>query len=125
MVREMTARMLEDAGYQVMSAGSGQEALRAMGDGRFDLLVTDLTMPEMSGRDLALRARSHRPDLPVLFITGHHAADLEGLTSSRATVLHKPYSPDVLVSAAERLLRGHGGRNRASLGDSGRISSPP
>jgi len=125
MVREMTARMLEDAGYEVVSAASGQEALRAMGDGRFDLLVTDLTMPEMSGRDLALRARSHRPDLPILFITGHHAADLEGLTSSRATVLHKPYSPDVLVAAAERLLRGQGGRNRASLEDSGRVSTHP
>ena len=124
-MREMTARMLEEAGYQVVSAASGQEALGAMGDGRFDLLVTDLTMPEMSGRDLALRARSHRPDLPILFITGHHAADLEGLTSRRATVLHKPYSPDVLVTAAERLLSGQGARSRASLGDSGRISTQP
>ena len=40
MVRELTARMLEDAGYQVVSAGSVPEALRALGEGRFDLLVT-------------------------------------------------------------------------------------
>jgi CheY-like chemotaxis protein len=84
---------------------SGESALRTLRTaGPFDVLVTDLSMPGMSGRELASRTMQELPDLPVLFVTGHHAASLDDLIGPRAHVLHKPFSPDGLSAALERLL---------------------
>jgi PAS domain S-box-containing protein len=85
-VRRLTAEVLREAGYRVADARSGQAALELFhshGE-RFDLLVTDVVMPGMSGRDLAHRLRGRQPGLPVLFLSGY-------------TEEHDEVEPDLLL----------------------------
>ncbi|HEU4699358.1 MAG TPA: ATP-binding protein [Gemmatimonadales bacterium] len=108
-VRELATRMLEEEGCAVTAAASGEAALDVLRAGLdagadFDALVTDLTMPGMTGRDLAARVRERWPRLPILFITGHHGASLDDLVGPHAAVLPKPFSPEALTGALGRLL---------------------
>jgi CheY-like chemotaxis protein len=72
-VRRILERMLRSLGFVVLSVGSGREALECQRrhDGPVDLLITDLEMPGMDGRELADALREHRPGLGVLFLSGH------------------------------------------------------
>ena len=65
-----TVIMLEDLGYKVIEAGSGADALVALGNHEIDLMITDHAMPHMSGTELAEAARLLRPGLPVIIATG-------------------------------------------------------
>ncbi|MBK1659340.1 response regulator [Paracraurococcus ruber] len=68
---EVLAEGLEDAGFAVLSAPDGQAALELAAAGAvFDLLLTDLRMPRLDGRELIARLRAERPDLPVVVMTG-------------------------------------------------------
>jgi PAS domain S-box-containing protein len=101
-VRKTMKRILESTGYQVLEASTGENALRilaAHGDA-IDLLVTDLRMPKMDGRELTRRARELRPDLRVLVVSG--MVD-EGPLPSEG-VLAKPFSPGSLLKRVEQLL---------------------
>ena len=100
LVRAMTRRTLERAGYQVYEAGNGVEALviaRSLGD-RLHLLLTDIVMPEMGGRELAATLRLERPSLSILFMSGYtqerdaHLSAGGGITH----FLHKPFTLDEL-----------------------------
>ena len=73
LVRRVAEATLSELGYAVLEARSGVEALELFeNDERgVDLLVTDLVMPQMSGRELARRLRKRKPDLPVLFVSGY------------------------------------------------------
>ena len=72
LVRSVMARCLEEEGYAVVQARNGREALeRLADDGSIDLVLSDLVMPVMSGRELARELSSRRPELPVLWISGH------------------------------------------------------
>ena len=71
-IRRFVERVLQGAGYTVVAASSGPEALRAAETiGGLDLIVTDVMMPEMSGCELARRLRLRNPDLKVLYVTGY------------------------------------------------------
>ena len=70
-----TADMLGDLGYEVVEAGSAEEALRLIGEGlEPDLLVTDHLMPGMNGEELARELRLSRPALPILVVSGYAEA---------------------------------------------------
>jgi CheY-like chemotaxis protein len=99
LVRMSTADMLMDLGYEVLEAGSAEEALRVLDEGTMlDLLVTDHLMPGMSGADLARKARMLRPGLPVLVVSGY--ADLEGIALDLPR-LAKPFrNADLAASLA-------------------------
>jgi PAS domain S-box-containing protein len=100
-VRKTIKRILESAGYTVLEANSGQNALHiclAYGDA-IDLLVTDLRMPKMDGHELARKVRQLRPHLRVLVVTG--LVD-EALPSEEA--LAKPFSADSLLTRVEQVL---------------------
>jgi two-component system cell cycle sensor histidine kinase/response regulator CckA len=100
-VRRTMKRILESAGYRVLEASSGENALRiceAHGDA-IDLLVTDLRMPKMDGRELMRRARQQREHLRVLMVSG--LVDDGPLPSE---VLAKPFSPGSLLRRVEQLL---------------------
>ncbi|MBV9553063.1 MAG: response regulator [Alphaproteobacteria bacterium] len=90
-VREVTAAMLRDLGYQVREAGSGAAALDVIdSEAKFDLMLVDFAMPGMSGADLARRARTAKPYMPTLFITGF--ADLTALAGvSESHIIGKPF----------------------------------
>jgi CheY-like chemotaxis protein len=70
-VREVTAAMLEDLGYDVVEAESGAEALELLArDSHIDLMMADFAMPGMTGADLSRKVADARPGLPVLLVTG-------------------------------------------------------
>jgi CheY-like chemotaxis protein len=107
-VRFVAAAALRALGHEVLEAANAAaaEALaHAEGLGGIGLLVTDVSMPGASGPELAERLRAERPDLPVVFLTGHAgAADL-----GDAPVLRKPFSGQDLARETARALAGGGG----------------
>jgi CheY-like chemotaxis protein len=73
-LRRLTERMLRKAGYHVVPAANGPEALAAARRETFDILLTDMVMPGMSGRDLARELVAEHPQIRVVFMSGYHAA---------------------------------------------------
>ena len=90
-VRLVAAAMVEEAGYEVESAGGGAAALAALEASDFQLLVTDVVMPGMSGVDLVRRVREKWPALPILFASGYADLQTFGEELSEERVLRKPY----------------------------------
>src|SRR5712691_3612330 len=108
MVRRMTREVLEGAGYRVLEAASGFEALRVSAGhtGRLDLMLTDVVMPGMSGRELAERLAPVRPGMKVLYMSGHtdDAIFHHGVTRAGTGFLQKPFTPDALERRVRELL---------------------
>lgn len=110
-IRSLIARALEREGYAVVQAGSAQEALEAWRDRAEPpaVLVTDLTMPGISGRELAERLRIQWPGLRVLFISGYAedqplaARSAAGVLEERTRFLHKPFTMARLVGEVRAL----------------------
>ncbi|AWK89240.1 hybrid sensor histidine kinase/response regulator (plasmid) [Azospirillum thermophilum] len=107
LIRLATAEMLADLGHEVIEAGDAEEALSLAETEAVDLLMTDLTLPGLSGGELADRLRQRIPGLPVIFASGH---DMEGGRSGRRpggnTVhLQKPYDLMALSEALRVALR--------------------
>lgn len=100
--------VLVEAGYQVVVVPDGAQALKAAVATRFDALITDLRMPELSGEELIARLRAMRPDLPVVVITGSAPAAgaqaLQRLGEAPVALLHKPLVGDELVQAVDAAL---------------------
>jgi two-component system cell cycle response regulator CpdR len=104
-MRDFLARALLRAGYAVESVDRGTAALAMIKDGeRFDLLLTDIVMPEMDGIELAQKASVIDPNLRVMFITGFSAVSLRaGQAMPNAKVLSKPFHLKDLVLEVDRL----------------------
>ena len=113
-MRTYLARALENAGYDVVSVDRGTAALPLLETQHFDLLLSDIVMPEMDGIELARRATELDPDLKVMFITGFAAVALnpDSDAPKDASVLSKPFHLKDLVLEVERVL---GDRLSASL----------
>ena len=88
-IRMDAAEMLGDLGCRVTDTGTVAEALKALGEARYDILITDIDLEDGSGVELARQAREGHPDLRVVFATGHGAVD--GADVLQASVLAKPY----------------------------------
>jgi CheY-like chemotaxis protein len=101
-------RALSDAGYRVLAAASGAEALRAAAEhsGPIDLLLTDVIMPGMNGRELAERLAAARPATPALFLSGYTDEILgpQGVLAPGVHLLQKPFTAAELVAAVGRRL---------------------
>ncbi|MBB5713191.1 response regulator [Sphingomonas aerophila] len=103
MIRLMLADTLEQNGCLVQEADGGAMALeRLAADHAYDLLVTDIRMPEMDGWTLAERARELRPDLAVLYVTGYPGDKTRSVAG--AEVLLKPFLGADLIRAATKLM---------------------
>jgi len=101
-VRETVRRMVEQLGHTVTTAANGVEAIQAARRlERIDLLLTDIVMPWMNGRQLADHLAPLHPDLRVVMMTGYseNSALLAGAMPPGATVLKKPFSAVELVAA--------------------------
>ncbi len=97
---------LTRAGYKVIATQHPRRALDVVEAGQpFDILITDVVMPEMNGPQLSAAAREGRPNMPTLFITGYASSilDSEDLRSDD-DILQKPFGPDDLARAVRRLL---------------------
>jgi nitrogen-specific signal transduction histidine kinase/ActR/RegA family two-component response regulator len=109
-VRNLAREMLEIHGYTVLEARQGREAL-AVGQahpGPIDLLLTDVVMPQMGGRELADRLVALRPGIPVLFMSGYTDDALvdHGVLDPSTTLLNKPFAMDQLIRAVQDMLDG-------------------
>jgi signal transduction histidine kinase/CheY-like chemotaxis protein len=107
-VRHLVHRVLEGGGYRVVEAQDAESALRIVSEDRdpIDLVVTDVVMPRMSGIELARRLGNERPDLKVLFMSGHldHPSLREGSLPPGSLLLPKPFQPKELGAAVREIL---------------------
>jgi len=105
-MRGYIARALERSGYAVTAVDRGTAALPLLEQDSFDLLLTDIVMPEMDGIELAQRASTIAPNMRVMFITGFAAVTLKaGATPPDAKVLSKPFHLRDLVLEVDRVFQ--------------------
>jgi CheY-like chemotaxis protein len=118
-VRQASRRFLEEHGYRVLDAGDGLEALRLCErhSGAVDLVVTDVVMPGMSGRELADQMARLHPHTPVLYVSGYvnDAGAASLLHDPTVALLQKPFGADTLARKVREMLdaRVAGGREQA------------
>ncbi len=107
-VRDLAVRVLESHGYHVLHAGCGPDALllSEQYDGQIDLLLTDVVMPHMNGRQLSDKFRSQRPGTPVLYISGYADSNIlrHGKLPPGMAFLSKPFAVEELIQRVRRLL---------------------
>lgn len=103
-MRTYLARALENAGYEVVAVDRGTAALPLLETERFDLLLSDIVMPEMDGIELAQHCAALSPATKVMFITGFAAVTLKASRDApQAKVLSKPFHLRDLVLEVERI----------------------
>jgi CheY-like chemotaxis protein len=105
-LRMMTEEILLRAGYECIATGDVEVALRVLrGDDGLDLLLTDVGMPGMNGRDLAEVARAWRPTLPVLFMTGYaeNAMQRSRFLGTGMDMITKPFEIDGLLASVHAM----------------------
>ena len=107
-VRALAREVLERQGHRVLEAGDGVQALQcyeAEGE-RIDLILTDVVMPRMSGRELVDRVRVMRPAMPVLYMSGYteDAILRHGVRDASMLLLGKPFTPADLISKVREVL---------------------
>ncbi len=106
-VRELIVEVLEDLGYRALQASDGPGGLRILqSDERVDLLVTDLGLPGLDGRQMADAGRLQRPELKVLFITGYAetATTSSGFLDPGMEMITKPFSVDALAECVRKMI---------------------
>jgi two-component system cell cycle response regulator CpdR len=105
-MRRFLVKALENAGYEVMDYDNGMSAYRRLREEPFELLLTDIVMPEMDGIELARRAAELDPDIKIMFITGFAAVALnpDSKAPKDAKVLSKPFHLRDLVIEVQKML---------------------
>lgn len=103
-ILELFARVLTGAGYRVVSASSAEQAETSFLAEHFDAVVTDVRLGDKHGLDLVRWLRTHRPEIPVLVVSGFGAADLSEFEASSTSFLAKPCPPARLLSELRRLM---------------------
>jgi CheY-like chemotaxis protein len=106
-VREVSARLLRRAGYTVIDHADGRSALKAFEQKRneIDILVTDMMMPGIGGRELARRIRQSRHDMPIVFMSGYtDDEELRAGLDARSAFIEKPFTPELLLAKVREAL---------------------
>ena len=105
-MRRFLVKALENAGFQVSPHDNGMSAYQRLREEPFEMLLTDIVMPEMDGIELARRATEIDPDIKVMFITGFAAVALnpDNNAPRQAKILSKPFHLRDLVNEVQRLL---------------------
>jgi CheY-like chemotaxis protein len=108
-LRQLAVIVLEDAGYSVLDAANGKDALRVVeehGGQGIDLVVTDVIMPQMGGRELAERMKVTHPNIKILFMSGYTGDhDMhESLAKGGAQLLLKPFRHSDLTDKVREIL---------------------
>ncbi|MEO6341043.1 MAG: response regulator [Caulobacteraceae bacterium] len=105
-LRAFLTRALERAGYEVRSCADGEQAIEALSDGPYDLLLTDIVMPGVDGIEVAREAAARMPALRIMFITGFAAVALSpgNRAPQGAKVLSKPVHLREIVAEVERMI---------------------
>ncbi len=110
LVRSLAATILQQSGYQIHLAENGRQALKRWRelDGKIDLVLTDVVMPEMGGISLAMELRKNNPDLPVLFMSGYMDEHLvaHDFDKNAMELLNKPFGAEELNNRVSQALGG-------------------
>jgi CheY-like chemotaxis protein len=108
MVRNLSKMILTESGYTVIAAASGQQALSMYesGDHQIDMLVTDVVMPGMGGRELAEALLAHMPELRILFTSGYTDDTIirRGVIKVDTNFIQKPFTPETLTNKVREIL---------------------
>ncbi|MBC3420358.1 sigma 54-interacting transcriptional regulator [Pseudomonas sp. RW3S2] len=121
-LRQALGDTLEIGGFDYRAVGSAEEALDAVAEDAYGLVVSDVNMPGMDGHQLLARLRRHHPQLPVLLMTAHAAVEraVEAMRQGAADYLVKPFEPKALLSLVERHAAG-----RLDAEEEGPVASEP
>ncbi|HEX2657470.1 MAG TPA: response regulator [Polyangia bacterium] len=107
-VRQLAVRSLKRLGYTVIEATNGEDALKKCADPnlRVDLLLTDVVMPVLGGRQLVDRLKALRPSLPALYMSGYAQAAIthRGVLDPGTHIIQKPFTPDMLTRRIRQIL---------------------
>jgi CheY-like chemotaxis protein len=106
-VRLLVREILEELHYETIEAGDAAAAIPVLqSDRRIDLMVSDVGLPEMNGRQLAEIARQHRPELPILFVTGYaeNAAIRAGFLGTNMSMITKPFAIETLSAKISEMM---------------------
>jgi two-component system OmpR family response regulator len=117
-VQEVLRDSLEEAGFEVVVAGTGEDGLRAVTAGVFDAVVLDLILPDLTGHEVVARMREAGMTNPVLMLTGHSEDDLAAasLDSGADDFLTKPFARSELEARLKALIRRSSYRGPFSIG---------
>lgn len=107
-IRNACVRILTRAGYEVSTAVNGDDALRKIREGNFDLVLLDLKMPVLDGMKVLDILAEEKSDLRVVVITGHGTAETAGqaVRAGASDFLTKPFTPTELRSSVQKALAG-------------------
>lgn len=105
-ILQFCRKILVEKGYEVETASSASHALKACGDAPFDVLLTDIKMPDMDGFQLIKRVQVHQPDIAAIVMTGHGTMEMAIETSKLGVMgfIIKPFTPDVLIASVQSIL---------------------
>ncbi|MFY1670296.1 response regulator transcription factor [Plantactinospora sp. WMMB334] len=126
-LRELVRRYLERGGRRVRSTGSGAEAIGLLAGGGVELVVLDLGLPDIDGREVLVAARDQDQQVPVIVLTARSGVDdrIDGLRRGADDYVTKPFSPTELVLRVEAVLhrtsRGEGAAAAATTFEGGRL----
>ena len=126
MMRDSLAATLVREGHEVVAAGDGQAAVTRLANGtRFDLLITDLKMPRMTGIELLAETKKLRPELPVVLMTAFATVQtaVEAMKLGAYDYIQKPFDPDDVGLVVRRALGRH--RERATTPSASPQASSP
>jgi CheY-like chemotaxis protein len=109
LIRDLIDEWLAAEGYRTRTADNGETALRLLREHRSDLIITDLHMPKLGGKEAVARMRSAHPDVPVIAVSGHfrsgrHVTPESVLALGARRALAKPFSRQDLLSAVWEVL---------------------
>ena len=103
--RELLAKILTKVGYRVITAADGNEALTLLENSHFNLIISDVFMPNLNGYALAARIRAKQPDMPIVLISGYFSQDTpKNLLGDSTEFIAKPVDSELLIATVHRLM---------------------
>ncbi|CAM3166517.1 MULTISPECIES: response regulator [Vibrio] len=107
-IRQMVSHTLRDAGYEVETANDGQDALNKVASSKFDVVISDVNMPNMGGFELvkALRGKPQYKFVPILMLTTETSTEKkqQGKSAGATGWLVKPFNPETLLKTLKRVI---------------------
>ncbi len=105
-VRTSCSRALSPEGYEVKLAKNGYDGLKMIEEDKFDIVLTDLKMPDMDGIEVLRRIKEEWPDVEVIIITGYQTVDtaVKSIKLGAFDYIEKPFTPDALIAAVTKAM---------------------